>query len=289
MIEPRHERISITRQCELLRLSRSSYYYVSERDDSYNELLMNRIDEQFTKTPFYGVPKMTVWLKRQGHPVNLKRIRRLMRQMGLEAIYPKPRLSKASPEHKKYPYLLKDLAIDRPDQVWCADMTYIRMLHGFVYLTVIMDWYSRYVLSWEISTTMDAAFCVSALDQALELSRPAIFNTDQGSQFTSADFIKRLEERQVRISMDGRGRAYDNIFVERLWRTVKYEEVYLHQYAMVSDARRGLEKYFLFYNMERMHESLGYRTPYEVYVKERVNHKPVPANTMHQMLPTFLS
>ncbi len=289
MIEPRHETISITRQCELLRLSRSSYYYVSDRDDSYNQLLMKRIDEQFTKTPFYGVPKMTVWLRRQGHPVNPKRVRRLMRLMGLEAVYPKPRLSKALAEHKKYPYLLKDLAIDHPDQVWCADMTYIRMLHGFVYLTVIMDWYSRYILSWEISTTMDATFCVSALDQALELSRPEIFNTDQGSQFTSTDFIKRLEEQQVRISMDGRGRAYDNIFVERLWRTVKYEEVYLHQYTMVSDARRGLDKYFLFYNMERMHESLGYRTPYEVYVKERLNLNPVQANIMHQIPPTFLS
>lgn len=289
MIEPRHETISITRQCELLRLSRSSYYYVSDRDDSYNQLLMKRIDEQFTKTPFYGVPKMTVWLRRHGHPVNPKRVRRLMRLMGLEAVYPKPRLSKALAEHKKYPYLLKDLVIDHPDQVWCADMTYIRMLHGFVYLTVIMDWYSRYILSWEISTTMDATFCVSALDQALELSRPEIFNTDQGSQFTSTDFIKRLEEQQVRISMDGRGRAYDNIFVERLWRTVKYEEVYIHQYTMVSDARRGLDKYFLFYNMERMHESLGYRTPYEVYVKERLNLNPVQANIMHQIPPTFLS
>ena len=289
MIEPGYEKIPITRQCELLRLSRSSYYYVSDRDDSYNQLLMNRIDEQFTKTPFYGVPKMTVWLRRQGHPVNPKRVRRLMRLMGLEAVYPKPCLSKASPENRKYPYLLKDLVIDHPDQVWCADMTYIRMLHGFVYLTVIMDWYSRYVLSWEISTTMDSGFCVSALDQALELSRPEIFNTDQGSQFTSTDFLKRLEEQQVRISMDGRGRVYDNIFVERLWRTVKYEEVYLHQYTMVSDARRGLDKYFLFYNMERIHESLGYRTPYEIYVTERLNSKPVQADTVHQIQPTFLS
>ena len=198
MIEPGYEKIPITRQCELLRLSRSSYYYVSDRDDSYNQLLMNRIDEQFTKTPFYGVPKMTVWLRRQGHSVNPKRVRRLMRLMGLEAVYPEPCLSKASPENRKYPYLLKDLVIDHPDQVWCADMTYIRMLHGFVYLTVIMDWYSHYVLSWEISTTMDSGFCVSALDQALELSRPEIFNTDQGSQFTSTNFLKRLEEQQVR-------------------------------------------------------------------------------------------
>jgi putative transposase len=289
MIDSAHEMISVSRQCELLDLSRSSYYYASERDDSYNQLLMNRIDEQFTKTPFYGVPKMTAWLKIQGHPVNHKRIRRLMRLMGLEAIYPKPKLSKANPEHKKYPYLLKNLLIDHPDQVWCADLTYIRMLQGFVYLVAIMDWYSRYVLAWGISTTLDASFCLSALDESLELSRPEIFNTDQGVQFTSTDFIKRLEKEDIRISMDGRGRVFDNIFVERLWRTVKYEEVYLHQYTMVSDARRSLDKYFLFYNMERIHETLGYRTPYEIYVKERLNPKPVQANTMHHIQPIFLS
>jgi putative transposase len=268
MIESGHEMISVSRQCELLDLSRSSYYYASERDDSYNELLMNLIDEQFTKTPFYGVPKMTAWLKIQGHPVNHKRIRRLMRLMGLEAIYPKRKLSQANPEHKKYPYLLRNVIIDHPDQVWCADLTYIRMLHGFVYLVVVMDWYSRYVLAWEISTTMDAAFCLSALGKSLEFSRPEIFNTDQGVQFTSTDFIKRLEKEEIRISMDGRGRVYDNIFVERLWRTVKYEEVYLHQYSMVSEARRSLERYFHFYNTERIHEALGYRTPYELYFKE---------------------
>ena len=289
MIESANEMIPVFRQCELLDLSRSSYYYAPGRDDSYNQLLMERIDEQFTKRPFYGVPKMTAWLKIQGHPVNHKRIRRLMRLMGLETIYPKPRLSKANPEHKKYPYLLKNLIIDHPDQVWCADLTYIRMLHGFVYLVAIMDWYSRYVLAWEISTTLDAAFCVSALEQSLELSRPEIFNTDQGIQFTCTDFINRLEKEEIKISMDGRGRLYDNIFLERLWRTVKYEEVYLHQYTMVSDARRGLDKYFLFYNMERIHESLGYRTPYEVYVKERLNPKPVQANPMHHIQPVFLS
>ena len=289
MIESAHVMIPVSRQCELLDLSRSSYYYASGRDDSYNQLLMNRIDEQLTKTPFYGVPKITAWLKIQGHPVNHKRIRRLMRLMGLEAIYPNPKLSKANPEHKKYPYLLKNLIIDHPDQVWCADMTYIRMLHGFVYLVVIMDWYSRYVLAWEISTTMDTALCLSALEESLELSRPKIFNTDQGVQFTSTDFIKRLEKEDIRISMDVRGRVYDNIFVERLWRTVKYEEVYLHQYTMVSDARRSLDKYFLFYNMERIHESLGYRTPYEIYVKERLNPKPVQAYIMHQIQPVFLS
>ena len=193
MIVSAHAMIPVSRQCELLDLSRSSCYYAPGRDDSYNQLLMNRIDEQFTKTPFYGVPKMTAWLKIQGHPANHKRIRRLMRLMGLEAIYPKPKLSQANPEHKKYPYLLKNLVIDHPDQVWCADLTYIRMLQGFVYLVAIMDWYSRYVLAWEISTTLDASFCISALEESLELSRPEIFNTDQGVQFTSTDFIKRLE------------------------------------------------------------------------------------------------
>jgi putative transposase len=268
MIEPRQKIISVARQCELLNLSRSSYYYVSEKDDRYNQLLMNLIDAQFTNTPFYGVPKMTAWLRRQGHPVNQKRIRRLMRLMGLEAIYPKPRLSNANPEHKKHPYLIRNMIIDHPDQVWCADITYIRMRQGFVYLVAIMDWYSRYVLAWEISITLDAAFCINALKRALDLSRPEIFNTDQGVQFTSAEFVRILENEDIRISMDGRGRAYDNIFVERLWRTVKYEEVYLHQYTTVSDARRNLEIYFHFYNTERIHEALDYRTPYEIYFKE---------------------
>jgi putative transposase len=242
---------------------------------------MNLIDEQFTRTPFYGVDKMTAWLRRNDQEVNPKRVRRLMRLMGLEAIYPKPRLSLGNQAHNKYPYLLRELVIDRPDQVWCADITYIRMLHGFVYLMAIMDWYSRFVLSWEISTTMDSAFCLSALEQALQLSRPDIFNTDQGTQFTSIEFTGRLEKENIRISMDGRGRYIDNIFVERLWRSVKYEEVYLHDYETVSDARKGLSKYFLFYNMERLHESLGYKTPYEIYVKERLNINPVQASTAH--------
>jgi len=242
---------------------------------------MNLIDEQFTRTPFYGVERMTAWLRRQGEEVNRKRVRRLMRLMGLEAIYPKPRLSLSNQAHKKYPYLLSNLAIDHPDQVWCADITYIRMLHGFVYLTVVMDWYSRFVLAWDISTTLDTSFCLSAIEQALELSKPQIFNTDQGSQFTSIEFISRLEKEDIRISMDGRGRVYDNIFVERLWRSVKYEEVYLHDYRTVSDVRNGITKYFIFYNMERVHESLGYRTPYEIYVKERLNINPVQALTVH--------
>lgn len=289
MIDPGNAMIPISRQCDLLGLTRSSYYYGSQRDDCHNLYLMNLIDEQFTRTPFYGVERMTAWLRRQGEEVNRKRVRRLMRLMGLEAIYPKPRLSLSNQAHKKYPYLLANLTVAHPDQVWCADITYIRMLHGFVYLTAVMDWYSRFVLAWEISTTPDSSFCLSAMKQALELSKPQIFNTDQGSQFTSLEFTGRLEQEDIRISMDGRGRVYDNIFVERLWRSVKYEEVYLHQYQTVSEARNGLAKYFLFYNMERLHESLGYRTPYEIYVKERVNINPVQASTIHLNQPYFLS
>jgi putative transposase len=226
---------------------------------------MNLIDEQYTKMPFYGVEKMTEWLRRQGFPVNPKRTRRLLRLMGLEAIYPKKRLSIPAESYKKYPYLLRDLAIERPDQVWCADITYIRMLHGFLYLVAVMDWYSRYVLAWELSNSLDRQFCLDALDKALAISQPEIFNSDQGSQFTSNEFTDRLETSGVRISMDGRGRVFDNIFIERLWRSVKYEEVYLHTYETVKDARDGLSRYFRLYNTERLHESLGYRTPHEVY------------------------
>ena len=289
MIDPANIQIPIYRQCELLGLSRSSYYYESQRDDRYNLMLMNLIDEQFTRTPFYGVPRMTAWLNVQGHEVNHKRVRRLMRLMGLQAIYPKPRLSSSNQAHKKYPYLLKGLMIDHPDQVWCSDITYIRMLHGFVYLVAIMDWYSRFVLAWEISTSLDTVFCLAALEQALGLSKPGIFNTDQGSQFTSLEFTGRLEQEGVQVSMDSRGRVFDNIFIERLWRSVKYEEVYLHQYQTVSEARALLTTYFLFYNMERLHESLGYQTPYQIYVKERLSFNPVQASTMHLIQPNFLS
>jgi len=271
MIEPKHVRISISRQCGLIGLPRASYYYAPRGEDSYNQRMMNLIDEEFTKRPFYGVPRMTAWLRRQGHRVNPKRIRRLMRRMGLEAIYPKKTLSKSHPAHKKYPYLLSDVLIERPDQVWCADITYIRLQQGFVYLVAIMDWYSRYVLAWDISITLDADFCIRALERALSISRPEIFNSDQGVQFTSGNFTNVLEREGICISMDGRGRAFDNIFVERLWRTVKYEEVYLHQYLTVADARRGLIRYFHFYNMERIHESLGYKTPYEVYRRTALN------------------
>jgi putative transposase len=289
LIDTGNVQIPIYRQCELLGLPRSSYYYESQRDDRYNLMLMNLIDEQFTRTPFYGVPRMTAWLNLQGHGVNHKRVRRLMRLMGLQAIYPKPRLSSSNQAHKKYPYLLKGLTIDHADQVWCSDITYIRMRQGFVYLVAIMDWYSRFVLAWEISTTLDTVFCLAALDQSLELSKPGIFNTDQGSQFTSLEFTGRLEQADIQISMDSRGRVFDNIFIERLWRSVKYEEVYLHQYQTVSEARALLTKYFLFYNMERLHESLGYQTPYQVYVKERLSFNSVQASNMHLIQPNFLS
>jgi len=288
MIDPGHALIPIYRQCELLGLTRSSFYFSSVKEDGYNLFLMNRIDEQFTRTPFYGVPRITAWLNRQGHRVNHKRIRRLMRLMGLEAVYPKRRLSRSNPEHQKHLYLLKDMVIDHPDQAWCTDITYIRLTQGFVYLVAIMDWYSRFVLSWEISTHLDSLFCVSALEQAFQLSKPEIFNSDQGSQFTGSDFIGCLESEGIRISMDGRGRVYDNIFVERLWRSVKYEEVYLNHYQSVAEARQGLTRYFIFYNMERLHESLGYQTPYEVYVKERHSIQTVQAQ-MHLKQPCFLS
>ena len=226
---------------------------------------MRLIDEQYTRRPTFGVEKMRDWLRNQGHWVNEKRVRRLMRLMGLYAIYPKPRTSRSFPEHKVYPYLLKGVTVDHPDQVWCSDITYIRLLHGFVYLVVIMDWFSRYVLSWELSITLEKEFCLEALRRALMVSTPEIFNSDQGSQFTSEEFIGILKDAEIRISMDGRGRLYDNIFVERLWRTVKYEEVYLNDYISVPVARKGLGDYFDFYNTERPHASLAGKTPFEIY------------------------
>ena len=261
--------MSVVRQCGLLELSRSTFYYQPAGESAYNLELMRLIDEKFTKRPFYGVPRMTASLRALGHGVNPKRVRRLMRVMGLEAIYPKPRLSANGADHKVYPYLLKGVEVDRPDQAWAADITYIRLAHGFVYLVAIIDWYSRYIVSWELSTTLDTGFCLEALRKALRVSKPEIFNTDQGPQFTSMEFTKLLENAGIKVSMDGRGRVYDNIFVERLWRSVKYEEVYLHDYRMVPEARTHLSAYFEFYNDERPHEALGYRTPHEVYFGTR--------------------
>lgn len=226
---------------------------------------MRLLDEQYTRYPFYGVCRMTEWLRTKGFDVNPKRVRRLLRKLGILAIYPKPNLSKAGQSQVKYPYLLKGVSIQRVNQVWSTDITYIRLLAGFIYLVAIMDWYSRYVLSWEISVTMENEFCLSALDRALQLARPEIFNSDQGSQFTSIAFTKRLLASEIAISWDGRGRALDNIFVERLWRSVKYEEVYLKDYRNVREAISGLKSYFDFYNGERLHQSLDYKTPESVY------------------------
>lgn len=265
MIEPANTEITITRQCELLGLARSSGYYKNRRDTSEDEQLKNILDEQYTKTPFYGVRRMTVHLLREGYKVGHRRVRRLLREMGLMAVYPKKRLSIPDKAHKKYPYLLKDVEITRPDHVWCTDITYIRLKKGFAYLVAIMDWSSRYVIAWELSITLEADFCADALKEALMTGRPEIFNSDQGSQFTSEVFTGTLLDAGVRISMDGRGRVFDNIFVERLWRSLKYEEVYLKSYESVSEARESIGRYFEFYNNVRPHQSLEYRTPGEVY------------------------
>ena len=226
---------------------------------------MRLLDEQYTRTPFYGTRRMTAWLHTQGSMVNRKRVTRLLRMMGLEAIYPKPRLSQPGEMQQRYPYLLRDVLIERVDQVWSTDITYIRLARGFVYLVAILDWFSRYVLAWEVSVTLDTSFCLEALDRALRRTQPEVFNSDQGVQFTSTEFTQRLQAAQVRISWDGRGRALDNIFVERLWRSVKYEEVYLKDYQSVPEAIRGLRDYFTFYNHHRPHQALGYQTPAQVY------------------------
>jgi len=255
----------VNQQCALLGLARSSYYYEPQPESEYNLELMRLIDEQYLRRPFYGSRRMMEWLKGQGYLVCRDRVRRLMRLMGIEAIYPKPRLSIRDKEHCIYPYLLRDLTIDHPDQVWVADITYIRLRRGFAYLVAVMDWYSRYVLSWELSLTLETDFCVAALNRALNGRAPEIFNTDQGSQFTSDVFTGRLKEAGVKISMDGRGRVFDNIMIERLWRSVKYEDVYLQDYEDCLDARKGLSEYFLFYNHERPHQTLGSIPPFAIY------------------------
>jgi putative transposase len=266
LIDPAHADLSVARQCELLGLARSSWYYHPRPVSAENLRLLRLLDEQYTRCPFYGVRRMTAWLRTQGHLVNPKRVARLMRELGITAIYPGPRLSVPGEGHEIYPYLLRDVVVERRDQVWSTDITYIRLAQGFVYLVAVLDWFSRYVLAWELSVTMDVEFCIAALERALQRgARPAIFNSDQGAQFTSQAFTGRLRAADIRISMDGRGRALDNIFVERLWRTVKYEEVYLKDYASVSSARANLDAYFRFYNDERLHQSLGYQTPAAVY------------------------
>ena len=269
LIEPANPHIPIYRQCQLLGVSRSGYYYKPAGESQYNLHLMRLIDEQYTKTPFYGVPRMTAYLRSKGHQVNHKRVERLMREMALEGVAPRRNLSRAKGESHKYPYLLEGLKIQEPDEVWCSDITYIRMRRGYIYLVAVMDWFSRYVLSWQVSNTLDGYFCLSALQRALMKGKPRIFNTDQGSQFTSSAFTGRLKEEGIQISMCGRGRVWDNIFIERLWRSVKWEEVYLSDYETVPEAIERLGGYFRFYNNERLHQALGYRTPYQVYMDGR--------------------
>ena len=258
--------LSLSRQCEILAISRSSFYYTPKGESLANLALMRRIDELFLKYPFYGSRQMVRQLRRDGVRTGRHRVRRLMRLMGLQAIYPAPRTSDPHPSHRVYPYLLKGMTIDRPNQVWCADITYIPVQRGFLYLVAIMDWATRHVLAWRLSNTMDAGFCVEALQEALaRYGRPKIFNTDQGSQFTSFVFIGVLKDAGVAISMDGRGRCMDNIFIERLWRSLKYEAVYLHELSDGFVARRVIGDWIDFYNTERPHSSLGGQTPAEAY------------------------
>jgi putative transposase len=253
----------------LLGLNRSSLYYEPAVETSENLQLMRRIDEQYTAYPFYGSRKMTAWLVQQGEHVNRKRVQRLMRLMGLEAIYPKPRLSLAGRGHRVFPYLLRNVRIERPDQVWSTDITYIPLPAGFMYLAAIMDWYSRYVLTWRLSNTLDGSFCLDMLEEALSRGKPEVFNTDQGVQFTAQAWTSRLESAGVAVSMDGRGRCLDNVFVERLWRSVKHENVYPGRYETVPQLDEGLSRYFRFYNGERIHQSLDYLTPEMVYRDHR--------------------
>jgi len=277
-IEPAHPRLSISRQCKLLGLHRSSYYRQNNypmKESRENLKLMRLIDEEYTRHPFYGSRKMRDYLGRCDYKVNRKRVQRLMRIMGIQSIAPKPDTSAPRKEHKTYPYLLKGMKIEKPNQVWCSDITYIRMSGGFVYLTAVMDWYSRYVLSWEVSTTMDDIFCVNALQSAIRrFGKPEIFNTDQGSQYTSNNFTGVLKQHKIKISMDGKGRCMDNIFIERLWRSVKYEEVYIKEYSNVKELINALKQYFEFYNFERSHQSLNRNTPAEIYFGKFVIQRP---------------
>ena len=261
-----HEFLSIRQQCELLGVSRAGLYYEPVGESRENLRLMRWIDEQYTEAPFFGSRRMTAWLRQDKQAdVNRKRVARLMQVMGLEAIYPKPKLSQPGAGHTIYPYLLKGVPIQRVNQVWSTDITYIRLAQGFCYLVAVMDWHSRFVLSWSVSLAMELEFCLEALARALRAAQPEIFNSDQGSQFTSERFTGELKRRGISISMDGRGRCFDNIFIERLWRSLKHEEVYLNEYERVSEARRGIERWFEFYNHRRPHQSLGYRTPAAVY------------------------
>ena len=266
MVQEDHAKLSIVRQCKLLKLSRSGFYYRSSGETAYNLGLMRELDKAALEWPFFGVRQMSRYLRNLGYQVGVKRVRRLMRLMGIEAIYQKPRTTIPEQKSKRYPYLLRDLKITASNQVWCSDITYIPMRKGFMYLIAIMDWHSRKVLSWRLSNTMDTDFCVAALEEALgKYDKPNIFNTDQGSQFTSDAFTGILTENGVAISMDGRGRWMDNVFIERLWRSLKYEEIYLHAYENGNEARQGIKKWMDFYNQIRPHSSLGGETPDSYY------------------------
>ena len=265
MIESRHQGLSIRRQCELLDLPRSTFYYLPAVESADNLQFMRLLDEQYLATPFWGSRNMTTWLRQEGFRINRKRVQRLMRLMGLEGLAPRPTTTKPAPGHKVFPYLLRGVEITHADHVWSTDITYIPMRNGFLYLAAILDWHSRYVLSWKLSNRLDSEFCVEALEEALAQSQPEIFNSDQGVQFTSEAFTSRLLNRAVAISMDGRGRALDNVFIERLWRTVKYENIYLKDYVTVDEVYEGLSDYFWFYNRERFHQALDNQTPYQVY------------------------
>ena len=268
MIAPKHPQISIQRQCELIHLPRSSYYNQTNgvEETKENLLFMELIDKEYTRYPFLGSRKMRNYLRRQGHKINRKRVQRLMQKMGIMSVSPKPNTSLRNKAHTIYPYLLRHLTIDRANQAWCTDITYIKLQGGFVYLVAIMDWYSRKVLSWELSNTMESDFCISALQRAIRrYGSPEIFNTDQGSQFTSRAFTDVLKQHEIKISMDGKGRWMDNIFIERLWRSVKYEDIYIKEYKSVEELRLGLGQYFQYYNYERTHQSHGSSTPTEIY------------------------
>ena len=289
-VDREHRKLPIVRQCALLGVSRSSLYYRPKAASGEDLSLMGESDRQYPETPFYGSRRMRAWLGRRGIQVSRKRVQRLMRAMGLRAIYRRPSTSRRSPEHRVYPYLLRNARITRPNQVWAADITYLPMARGFLYLVAVMDWHSRYVVAWRLSNTLEAGFCAEALEEALGKGKPEVFNTDQGSQFTSWEFTQVLQDRGVRISMDGKGRYSDNIFVERLRRTVKYEEVYLKAYANVLEAQRGLEDYFRFYNDLKPHQALGYQTPAEVFrgeqgvVEEEPNGRRCSARTGAELL-----
>jgi putative transposase len=265
LIEVGHPELSVRRQCELLGLNRSTLYYQPVTETAEDLNLMRLIDRQYTDRPYFGSRRMTVWLQEEGYQVNRKRVQRLMAVMGLEAIYPRPKLSQPGCGHKIFPYLLRDVKIERVDQVWSTDITYVPLPGGFMYLAAVIDWYSRYVICWRLSNTLDGAFCVEMLDEALSLGKPEVFNTDQGAQFTAEAFTSRLLSAGVAVSMDGKGRCLDNVFVERLWRTVKYEDVYIRGYETVPQLQVGLGAYFPFYNEQRPHQSLDYLTPAAVY------------------------